>query len=148
MRQSQASLSLRWALLWRIRLISYLHGQVRTWPSNPSSRQHSLIALPIRLSSQPLRLSGSPHELGAPVNSSASPSQLSLAQSWAHSGPPGRHELTSSLWLPGSGPDSSWHFLSSPELGCKVMAGVNHLLHRNQGPGEPDGPQLPFWLSV
>lgn len=33
-----------------------------------------------------------------------------------------------------------------PRTGCKVVAGVNHPLHRNQGPGEPQGPQLPFWL--
>lgn len=72
--------SLRGALLWRIWLTSNLQGQVHTWHSNPPRREPFLIALPTRLSVG----------LEAPMTSSPSPSQFSLAQSWAHSGAPGR----------------------------------------------------------
>lgn len=91
------------------------------------------MALPIRLSSWPL-----PHDL-LPLSLTAQPG-TELGTQWGS-----RKTLTPILTV------ASWFWAreqlaipQSPRTGCKVMAGVNHPLHRNPGPGSLVGPNCSF----
>ena len=119
---------------------SNLPGQVDTGHSNPSPRKPSLIALPTKLSSQPLRLSGSLHFHPLPTLHSSA---------WHRAGHTVglQEDLSADVFTVGS---CFWarKWLAIPQfprIGCKVVAGVNHPLPRNQGAWGVCA-QLPFWL--